>query len=62
MAYFKSNDYLDAFLYKNQARKANATFGNQAAMMGLKFPFKAKTDANLPTKIYTTQIKTPMAR
>ena len=55
-------DYVDAFLYKYHARKPKATFGNHAATMGLKFPFSAKTEANLPTKIYTTQIRKPIAR
>jgi hypothetical protein len=50
-AVYESENYLEAFRYKYHARIPNAKLGSHAAMIGLKFPFNAKTDANLPTKM-----------
>ena len=58
----KKLNYLEYFLYRNHASMPNARLGNHAAMIGLKFAFKEKTAANLPTKIYKRQIKKPTAR
>jgi len=45
------SSYFAVFRYKYHASIAKATLGNHAAIIGLKFPFNAKTEAKRPTKI-----------
>ena len=54
--------HLELRRYKYHASAPKTALGNHAATKGLKFPFIENTDENRPTKIYNTQIITPIAK